>query len=215
MSNLKERANYIGRNFQKEYKLFDINKVSDDKIETTLNKFNLLLKNMLELYDEFDKLNTNNTNKTYNQYLNRLNSSIQICQNNAISLLINKNQNIKFVQLLDENKQATKDAKKSIKYGMSSVVLGFISIALSLYWTTNDISNKKIVSDLNTSLDITTVKLSDKIQNQEKLIIKISNKLDSTLTNNLELNKKIVMLEKDIKATKSVANKGYKSLRNK
>jgi hypothetical protein len=215
MSNLKERANEIGLNFQKEYKLFDINKVSDDRIETTLNKFNLLLKNMLELYDEFDRLNTNNTNKTFNQYLNRLNSNIQICQNNAISPLINKNQNIKFVQLLDENKQATKDAKKSIKYGVASVVLGFISIALSLYWTTNDISNKKIVSDLNTSIDITTIKLSNKIQNQEKLIIKISSKLDSTLTNNLELNKKIVMLEKDIKATKSVANKVYKSLGNK
>jgi hypothetical protein len=131
-------------------------------------------------------------------------SLLNLCHNNYI---------IPINQI--ETRKSIKLGNWSTWLGLGSVLLGLLSIFLAIYWTTRDISNNKIVSDLNTSIDITTVKLSNEIQNQEKLIVEINRKLNSTLTNNLKLNKKIVMLEKDIKATKSVANKGYKSLSNK
>lgn len=163
-----------------------------------------ILVNDIDFYIQREKFKDIEVEKHYKSIKERTISLLNLCHNNYI-IPINQNQTRKSINI----------GKWSIWFGVGSVILGFLSIFSSIYWTTRDISNNKTVSDLNTSIDNTTVKLSNKIQNQEKLFATINSKLDSTLMNNIELNKKMTILEKEIKITKSVANKVYKLLGNK
>ncbi len=163
-----------------------------------------ILVNDIDFYIQTEYFKDVVVEKHYKSVKERAISLLNLCHNNYI-IPINQEETRKSINL----------GKWSTWLGLGSVILGFLSVFLSIYWTTGDISNNKTVSDINTSIDNTTVKLSTKIQNQDKLFVTINSKLDSTLNNNIELNKKITILEKDIKITKSVANKVYKSLGNK